>query len=171
MFLLAWVALSSEHSNIRLNELEGFMFLGHDHPGKPAVHPWPALDSTNMSKTQARVSSSANDVVAVTKALADPVRWKIVERLSKSSASATDLGEGFKISAPAISRHLKVLLNAGVVAVASQGRQRVYSLQPRTISVLGEKLLEVTGAGAMGVKRTPATASRAMQTVGEWRVW
>ncbi len=48
-------------------------------------------------------------------ALADPTRRAILARLSKGEASVTELAEPFDMSLPAISRHLKVLENAGLI--------------------------------------------------------
>lgn len=48
-------------------------------------------------------------------ALADPTRRQILDRLSKGETSAGDLGKPFSMSAPAISRHLKVLEKAGLI--------------------------------------------------------
>lgn len=53
-------------------------------------------------------------------ALADPTRRAILERLSRGPATVNELAEPFEISLPAISRHLKVLENAGLI---SRGRE------------------------------------------------
>lgn len=49
-------------------------------------------------------------------ALADPTRRALLERLAESDASVTDLTEPFQMSQPAISKHLKVLENAGLIS-------------------------------------------------------
>jgi DNA-binding transcriptional ArsR family regulator len=54
-------------------------------------------------------------------ALADPTRRAILARLAKGEASVTELAEPFDISMPAISKHLKVLERAGLIA---RGRER-----------------------------------------------
>lgn len=69
-------------------------------------------------------------------ALADPTRRRIIERLTAGECSAGELGEGFAISQPAVSRHLRVLREAGLVAARAEAQQRVYRLRP-------EKLREV----------------------------
>lgn len=59
----------------------------------------------------------ASDVLSVTfAALADPTRRAILERLVKGEASVGELAAPFDISLPAISKHLKVLENAGLIA-------------------------------------------------------
>lgn len=61
-------------------------------------------------------------------ALADRTRRRIVEMLSERDLSAGEIGSGFTISAPAISQHLKVLKEAGLVNVRVQGQHRIHSL-------------------------------------------
>jgi DNA-binding transcriptional ArsR family regulator len=55
-------------------------------------------------------------------ALADPTRRAIVARLAKGEASVGDLGEPFDVSAPAITKHLKVLEAAGLLRRTRDGR-------------------------------------------------
>jgi DNA-binding transcriptional ArsR family regulator len=60
-------------------------------------------------------------------ALADPNRRKIVELLAtKGTLSATEIYEHFKVSPQAISQHLKVLRQAGLVQVEKQAQKRIY---------------------------------------------
>lgn len=61
-------------------------------------------------------------------ALADPVRREILAQLSRGDQTAGALAEPFSISRPAISRHLKVLREAGLVSVRVDGRARWFSL-------------------------------------------
>ncbi len=63
-------------------------------------------------------------------ALADPHRRRIVEMLIDGEKSAGDLGAQFAISQPAVSRHLRVLLDAGLVRSRAQARRRLYRLDP-----------------------------------------
>lgn len=67
-------------------------------------------------------------------ALADDTRRRIVETLAAGDRSVGDLVELFPISQPAISRHLRLLLDSGVVEVESAGRQRIYKLRPEAVS-------------------------------------
>jgi DNA-binding transcriptional ArsR family regulator len=62
-------------------------------------------------------------------AIAEPTRRTIIEMLAKKGRlSATDISNKFRISAPAISQHLKVLREADVVRVEKQGQKRMYQL-------------------------------------------
>jgi DNA-binding transcriptional ArsR family regulator len=69
------------------------------------------------------------------KALAHPIRRGIVERLAAGPATVGDATAGYGVSKPAISKHLKVLEEAGVVTRVVDGRMHRLSLEP---SVLGE---------------------------------
>lgn len=60
--------------------------------------------------------------------LGDPSRRSIIERLSSGPCTVSELAGGMPISRPAVSQHLKVLREAGVVHDEQQGRNRVYSI-------------------------------------------
>ena len=62
-------------------------------------------------------------------ALADPTRRDILARLAEGDATVTELAEPFPISLPAISRHLKVLEGAGLIARDRQAQWRTSSLR------------------------------------------
>jgi len=62
-------------------------------------------------------------------ALADPTRCRVVEMLHERSRPVHELAAAFDISRPAISRHLKVLKDAGLVVEEKSGRENLYSLQ------------------------------------------
>ncbi|HSK24374.1 MAG TPA: metalloregulator ArsR/SmtB family transcription factor [Egicoccus sp.] len=63
-------------------------------------------------------------------ALADPTRRRIVELLAEDDRSAGALAEHFEVSRPAVSRHLRVLREAGLVDVRPDAQQRIYRLRP-----------------------------------------
>ena len=60
--------------------------------------------------------------------LGDASRRAIIARLSRSPCSVAELADDMPISRPAVSQHLKVLREAGIVHDEPQGRQRVYSI-------------------------------------------
>ena len=66
-------------------------------------------------------------------ALADPVRIEIVEALAAGDRTVNEIVELFDISQPAISRHLRVLREAGLVSARPEGRQRIYRLDPEPL--------------------------------------
>ena len=64
-------------------------------------------------------------------ALGDPTRRKILELLrEQGSMSAGEVASGFSVSRPAVSQHLAVLRDAGLVRVRPDGTRRVYSIDP-----------------------------------------
>src|SRR3954465_6539040 len=67
-------------------------------------------------------------------ALADDTRMQIVEALAADDRSVNELVELFPISQPAISRHLRLLRESGVVTVHPSGKQRIYRLNPSSLS-------------------------------------
>lgn len=64
-------------------------------------------------------------------ALADPTRRRILELLAQGERPMGDIAASFDVSAPAISQHLKVLREAGLVAVRVDAQKRVYRLEPK----------------------------------------
>jgi len=69
-------------------------------------------------------------------ALADPTRRRIVELLAVRDHTAGELVEEFDVSAPAISQHLKVLREAGLVDVRAEGQSRIQTLNPAAFDEL-----------------------------------
>ena len=67
---------------------------------------------------------------AVFAALADSTRRKLLARLAKGEASVAELAEPFALSQPAISKHLKVLENAGLVSLSRDAQRRPRRLEP-----------------------------------------
>ena len=67
-------------------------------------------------------------------ALADPTRRAILARLAAGEASVMELAEPFAISQPAISKHLKVLERAGLVARGRDRQRRPCRLEPRPLA-------------------------------------
>jgi DNA-binding transcriptional ArsR family regulator len=69
-------------------------------------------------------------------ALADPTRRQIVALLAAGEVSAGELAGHFPVSRPAVSRHLRVLREAGLVQVRAEGQRRVYALEPGPLAEL-----------------------------------
>ena len=78
-------------------------------------------------------------------ALADPTRRRILELLADGELDAGAVASRFKISRPAISRHLRVLREAGLVAVRSEGTRRIYRMAPAPLRELDEWLERYRG--------------------------
>jgi len=69
-------------------------------------------------------------------ALADPTRRRVLEQLREGPRSVGELAERLPISQPAVSQHLKVLREAGLVAQRPEGSRRIYSLRPEGLAEL-----------------------------------
>jgi DNA-binding transcriptional ArsR family regulator len=76
-------------------------------------------------------------------ALADPTRQRIVEMLAKHDLSSGEIADSFEISAPAISQHLRVLKEAGIVRVRVEAQRRIYQLEPAGFSELEHWLYNI----------------------------
>ncbi|HEX2861995.1 MAG TPA: metalloregulator ArsR/SmtB family transcription factor [Lacunisphaera sp.] len=70
-------------------------------------------------------------------AIADPTRRRIVELLAQRDRTSGELVEEFDLSAPAISQHLNVLREAGLVITRAEGQSRIQSLNPAGLDDLG----------------------------------
>ena len=69
-------------------------------------------------------------------ALSDRTRQRIVEMLAKRDLSSGEIADSFEISAPAVSQHLNVLKQAGIVRVSVEAQRRIYHLEPAGLSEL-----------------------------------
>jgi DNA-binding transcriptional ArsR family regulator len=69
-------------------------------------------------------------------ALADPTRRQIVELLTVRERNAGEIASHFDVSRPAVSRHLRVLREHGLVRARTEGQQRIYSLDPAPLEEL-----------------------------------
>ncbi len=63
-------------------------------------------------------------------ALADPTRRAVFERLADGPRAVNELAQGLPVSRPAVSQHLKVLKEAGLVTDRADGARRVYQIDP-----------------------------------------
>ena len=63
-------------------------------------------------------------------ALAEPMRQAIVERLAEQPMAVGELAERLPVSRPAVSQHLKVLKEAGLVRASAEGTRRIYAIDP-----------------------------------------
>lgn len=73
-------------------------------------------------------------------ALADPTRRTIFERLVARPSAVGELARGLPVSRPAVSQHLKVLKDAGLVVDKRAGKQRIYQVDPDGLAALRAEL-------------------------------
>jgi DNA-binding transcriptional ArsR family regulator len=69
-------------------------------------------------------------------ALADPTRRKVFERLKSGPKPVGNIARGLPVSRPAVSQHLKVLKEAGLVTDRPEGTRRVYYIDPQGLGAL-----------------------------------
>ena len=69
-------------------------------------------------------------------ALADPTRRAVFERLREGPRPVGELAEGLPVSRPAVSQHLRVLKEAGLVTERKEGTRRLYQVDPRGLESL-----------------------------------
>jgi DNA-binding transcriptional ArsR family regulator len=91
-----------------------------------------------------------SDLAPLLTALADPTRQRVVQLLSDGPRRAGELAAAAGTSAPTMSRHLRVLLSAGIVAderPSDDARTRVFWLRPDAMTPLREWLDQLEAAG------------------------
>lgn len=76
----------------------------------------------------------------VFQALADPVRRQILTLVAVQTLSLNQVAEQFDISRQAISKHVKILTECGLVVMVPQGRERICQLQPEKLNEVSEWL-------------------------------
>ena len=69
-------------------------------------------------------------------ALGDPTRRRILERLRNGPKAVGMIADGLPVSRPAVSQHLKILKEAGLVQEEAQGARRIYHIDPRGLGPL-----------------------------------
>lgn len=68
--------------------------------------------------------------------LAEPTRRRILDELRREECSVNGLVDTLAVSQPAVSKHLRVLRDAGFVSVRTAAQQRIYSVDPRPLEAL-----------------------------------
>ena len=79
-------------------------------------------------------------------ALADPVRRGLLRALAAGPARVVDLAAAHPISRPAISKHLRLLTEAGLASVEDRGRERHYALDPSGLAPVADLLDDLRSA-------------------------
>jgi DNA-binding transcriptional ArsR family regulator len=92
---------------------------------------------------------SAEDVL---KALAEPRRQQILRLVRAAPRSVGEIAEGVDVTQQAVSQHLQVLKDAGLVAVRQDGTRRLYVIRPEGLESLDQFLAELWPAGLRRLK-------------------
>lgn len=94
------------------------------------------------------MSRKSKPPIVLYSALADTTRCRILEILKVAPTPVHVLTEAFAISRPAISRHLRVLKSAGLVAEVKKGRENVYTFRPAKLDAARTWLEALRSSGA-----------------------
>lgn len=86
------------------------------------------------------LAMSSDPLSATFAALADPTRRAIIARLARGETTVTELSKPFDMSGPAISKHLKVLENAGLITRSREAQRRPCKIEPQALKSLDEWL-------------------------------
>jgi DNA-binding transcriptional ArsR family regulator len=89
---------------------------------------------------------------AVLKALAEPRRQQILRLVRTGPRSVGEIAEQVDITQQAVSQHLQVLKDAGLVAVRQDGTRRLYAIRPEGLASLEQFLAELWPAGLQRLK-------------------
>jgi DNA-binding transcriptional ArsR family regulator len=81
----------------------------------------------------AAAAAKLKPIDSVFRALSDPTRRRVLERLSRSAASVSELAEPFRMALPSFVEHLGVLQDSGLVNSRKIGRVRIYRLAPKRL--------------------------------------
>jgi DNA-binding transcriptional ArsR family regulator len=100
------------------------------------------------------------DVDSTFRALADPTRRRILELVAEREMSAGEIASHFEITRPAVSQHLTVLRNAGLVAEHRVGRTRVYRTKPERVDEVVEHLQSFWSDRLQELKRVAESEER-----------
>lgn len=82
----------------------------------------------------------ANPTLTAFQALGDPTRHAIFERLKEGPLAVGELASRLPVSRPAVSQHLRVLKEAGLVSERRNGTRRVYRIEPQGVWALRESI-------------------------------
>ncbi len=113
------------------------------------------------------MATQPDPATAVLRALADPTRRAIVEHLRAGALPVNELASRFPVSRPAISKHLRILREAELVAEEQRGRLRLYRLTIQPVQPVLEWLEALGRAEAPrpGTRRPPQTRR------DDWKCW
>jgi DNA-binding transcriptional ArsR family regulator len=98
--------------------------------------------------------------VEVFEAIAQPKRREILRLLAGGELSAGEIASRFAVTQPAISQHLKILRDAGLVQERRDAQRRLYSVRPEGLADLHGFLAEVVPAGLKRLKRVAEAEQR-----------
>lgn len=95
------------------------------------------------------------------RALADPTRLRILQELGAGELRAGDVAARFDVSRPAVSRHLRILRDAGLVTARKEGRERYYAVAPGPLRDAAAHVQDLDARWARSLERLGEHLARA----------
>ncbi len=77
----------------------------------------------------------------VFQAIADPTRREIISLVAKQSLNLNSIADNFEMSRPAISQHIKILIECGLIEIKKQGRERYCAVKLQPLNEVGDWLV------------------------------
>jgi DNA-binding transcriptional ArsR family regulator len=110
-----------------------------------------------MSRTHSAAEAKLTKAAPVFAALGDPRRLRVVARLCvEGPLSITHLSEGSSVTRQAITKHLHVLSDVGLIRDRRHGRERIWELDPRRLGVAQQYLDQISGQWDAALSRLKA---------------
>jgi len=106
-------------------------------------------------------------VDAVLRAIAEPRRREILQLIQEAELSSGEIAARFEVSGPAISQHLKVLLEAGLVTMRKEGTRRLYRARPEGLAEVRSFLEAFWDEGLRSLKEAAEAAERRSKISGD----
>jgi DNA-binding transcriptional ArsR family regulator len=100
-------------------------------------------------------------------AIADPTRRRVLERLCERPLAVGEIAAGMPVSRPAVSQHLKVLKEAGLVSDRQDGSRRIYAIDPKGLGAMRAWLDQFWDGALLALKAEIETGSDAETTNGK----
>ncbi len=117
-----------------------------------------------------------DELTATTRALADATRRTVLELLRDGGRSVNDLAKHFSMSRPAVSKHLAILRDSGLVSARREGRRQIYELDASKLAPVREWLAGLCADDGdedsdQGETASARPARRPVRQRGTWRSW
>jgi DNA-binding transcriptional ArsR family regulator len=100
-------------------------------------------------------------------ALADPTRRRVFERLRAGPKPVGQIAKGLPVSRPAVSQHLKVLREAGLVSDRAEGASRVYAIDPKGLGQVRRWLDQFWDDALLAFKAEAEATASSSEAVGQ----
>ena len=104
---------------------------------------------------------------AVLRAIAEPRRREILQLIQEAELSSGEIAARFEVSGPAISQHLKVLLEAGLATMRKEGTRRLYRARPEGLAEVRSFLEAFWDEGLRSLKEAAEAAERRSKISGD----